>query len=1367
MADLVSYTPADKEGSNQPDQTSSTGVVVIGMENGGQTRGEGKRSISGSANKVSPEDPKEEKDEKKKEEPEKMVGVFEIFRFASGFDYFLMSIGSLAAIIHGLALPLMIVVFGDMIDSFVGDGSVVTRALQACADNAAANNITTQSSVTYNEEYFRKNPQVLEGCCQLINATGCTSSNILDQMTTFALYYVGIGVGVMVFSYLEYSMWTWSSERQAHTIRLAFFRSVLHQEIGWFDTHEPGELNTRMSDDISKIAAGINEKLGQFFQGIAAALASLILAFVKGWLLTLVVLAVSPLIILASGIMTYLTTQMTSNELTAYAKAGSVAEEVLGAIRTVVAFGGQDKECDRYNNNLEDAKKSGIKKALTTGAGMGFTWMIIFGAYALGFGYGAHLVRTDTTYTVGNMMLVFFAVIIAAFSLGNATPTLANFGTARGAAYVIYRIIDKVPEINSDSEEGMRPDSVRGEIEFKNIHFKYPSRPDVKVLDGFNLTATRGQTVALVGSSGCGKSTCIQLLQRFYDPEEGQVFLDGVDIKDLNIKWLRNHIGVVSQEPVLFATTIAENIRYGRDGVTQEEIEKAAKEANAHDFISQLPDQYETLVGERGAQLSGGQKQRIAISRALVRDPKILLLDEATSALDTESEGIVQAALDKVRQGRTTLVIAHRLSTIRTADIIVGLEKGVAVEQGTHDELMSKQGVYYTLVTMQSQKKDQESDVQAAVEESDEDEEEVIPETKKSELDRSLSHRDSQRKFNRMTSVASVKSEAKEGEKKEKEEEEEEKLPDPPMKRIFRLNAPEWFYILIGCFSALINGGIQPAFAIIFAEFLGVFVEYPTETHADKQAETTFLYSMILLGLGVLSAIAMICQVFFFAVSGENLTLRLRQLAFRAMLRQDIAYFDDHKNSTGALTTRLATETSAVQGATGARLGTIIQSIANMGTAIIIAFVFSWEMTLLIIAFLPFIAVGGMLEMRLMYGATIRDKEALENAGKTAVEAIENMRTVASLTKEEKFYQLYKEKLDAPFKTSTRQAHLTGLTFGFTQGVLFFAYAAAFKFGAFLIDDGRRNFEDIMKVFSAVVFGAMALGQASSFAPDYNKAKIAASKIFLLFDREPEIDSYSTEGEEPASFQGDIEFKDTHFNYPSRPNVKVLRGLDVQVGAGQRLALVGSSGCGKSTTIQLLERFYDPLSGNVLLDKRDTRSLNISWMRKQMGIVSQEPILFDCSIKDNICYGDNSRQPEMAEVIEAARNANIHSFIESLPDGYDTNVGDKGTQLSGGQKQRVAIARALLRNPKILLLDEATSALDTESEKVVQEALDRAQEGRTSIVIAHRLSTIQNADMIAVIHHGKVREIGKHADLLAKKGLYFKLVNHQLHDHTE
>ncbi|XP_062600445.1 ATP-dependent translocase ABCB1-like isoform X1 [Saccostrea cucullata] len=1281
--------------------------------------------------------------EEKKEEEQKMVGPLEIFKYGTCFDYFLMIFGSICAVIHGAALPSMIIVFGDMTDTFVNSGIYYNWLLSISA-------YLTSVGITISQAVA--NPSILSShktalAAAPYNVTDFSSldkaisEDLLDTMTLFVYYYIGIGGGVLIFGYGQLACWVTAAERQTHRIRIAFFRNIMRQEISWFDTHDSGELNTRLSGDVNKIQTGIGDKMGIFFQWFSSFLTGVIIGFVYGWKLTLVILAFSPLIVIAALIQDKLITAASSKGLDSYAKAGAVADEVLGAFRTVVAFGGQDKECDRYNVHLSDAKKTGIRKGLTVGFSMGLIYFIIFSVYGFGFWYGAKLVREDSDYTPGNVLIVFFSIMISAFALGYATPPLGKFSEARGAAYTVYQLIEQVPEIDSASGEGLQPDGVTGNVELRNVKFRYPARPEVQVLKGVSLEINRGETVALVGSSGCGKSTIIQLLQRFYDPEEGEVCLDNNNLKTLNVGWLRKHIGIVSQEPVLFATTIAENIRYGKEGVTDEEIQAACRMANAHEFIMKFPDKYETLVGERGAQMSGGQKQRIAIARALVRDPRILLLDEATSALDSESESVVQEALDKARAGRTTIVVAHRLSTIKTADKIAGFQQGELVEKGTHDQLMQKGGVYATLVNMQT--KNQKVD---------EEEEELIAEFV-GEKDKKAEKVDHKLQRQHTVHHLPVDKDTKESEDKDKKKEEKEE--EAGIGRVLKMNAPEWPFILMGSLGAIVNGGVQPAFAIIFSEILGTFAI----SNNSEQEDKVLMWTLLLVGVGAASFLTFLLQGFSFSVSGENLTMRLRQNCFRSLLRQDIEYFDDPKNSTGALTTRLATEAAEVQGASGAQLGTMLQNLANIGTGIIIGFVYGWQLTLVILAFIPIIGIAGVLQMKLLEGVSGQNKEALEESGKTATEAIENIRTVASLCQEDMMVERYKSQLDGPYKTALKKSHLTGIAFAASTAVMFFAYATAFYFGAYMIEENEMTFTDVFKVFSAIVFGAMAMGEASAFAPDAGKAKKSAALIFKLLDREPKIDPYSEEGIKDESFTSAVSFRNIHFRYPTRPDMEVLQGLNLDVTPGETLALVGASGCGKSTTMQLIERFYDPDTGDVLLDKNNLKDLNVQWLRRQIGIVSQEPVLFDCSIAENIAYGDNFREVPMAEIIEAARNANIHEFIQSLPNGYDTLCGDKGTQLSGGQKQRVAIARGLVRNPKILLLDEATSALDTESEKIVQEALDKARAGRTCIVIAHRLSTIQNADKICVIKHGEVAEQGRHSDLMSKQGIYARLVN--------
>merc|ERR1712136_320810 len=565
---------------------------------------------------------------------------------------------------------------------------------------------------------------------------------------------------------------------------------------------------------------------------------------------------------------------------------------------------------------MGDARKLGIKKSALFGVALGSLMLIMFAMYGLAFWYGSTLIFSNEI-SVGDLLISFFAALIGAFSLGQAGSSFEYFGAAQAAAYKVFEIIDREPEIDSLSIEGHKPESFQGKIEFKNVSFKYPSRPDVQILKNVTITADVGKQTALCGQSGCGKSTCIHLIQRFYDPESGTVELDGMDIRTLNVKWLRSQIGVVAQEPVLFDTTVAENIRYGRDDVTMDEIIEASKQSNAYDFIMNMPNKFETVVGEGGGQMSGGQKQRIAIARAIVRNPKILLLDEATSALDTESESIVQRALENASQGRTTIVIAHRLSTIRNSDKIIGFHEGEALESGSHDKLMKvENGIYQNLCNLQSSAPMEE---QAEAEVADEVKDKVP------EIEKVGAKRASTRKRKR---TVSTKSELDDLDEKKKKEEEEEKEKEELIKEfsfsdVMALNKPETGYIIIGCIAAGVNGGVQPLFAIIFADILKVF----SETDPVKQKNDIILYSLLFVAMGAAMFVASIIASAAFGKSGEELTLRIRKMGFTAMLRQDLSYYDDPKNSTGALCTRLATDASAVKGATGIRVSTVVQVV--------------------------------------------------------------------------------------------------------------------------------------------------------------------------------------------------------------------------------------------------------------------------------------------------------------------------------------------------------------------------------------------------------------------------------------------------------
>nr|CAD7444165.1 unnamed protein product [Timema bartmani] len=1025
-----------------------------------------------------------------------------------------------------------------------------------------------------------------------------------------------------------------------------------------------------------------------------------------------------------------------------------------------------------YKLALERGLSLAMKKYYILSLGIGGVFLVTYGAYGLAFWYGAELVGSGEA-TPGSVFTVLFSVMTGAFSLGNALPFVNAVSTAVGAASTIFDIIDRVPDIDPYSAQGDKPDKVKGHIQFKNICFAYPARHDVQVLKNFSLEILPGKTVALVGSSGAGKSTIGSLLLRFYDPTSGQVSLDGANIKDLNLSWLRGQIGVVSQEPCLFGVSILENIRYGRSDVKLQEVIHAAMMANAHGFIAMLPQGYNTLVGDKGAQLSGGQKQRVAIARALVRDPKILLLDEATSALDAHSEGIVQAALDKAMQGRTTIIIAHRLSTIRNADVIYALKDGAVVEWGTHGELMTKQGLYHDLVTTQT---------------TDHVKDDLLSSGEVSGIETGIRQRRHEHKSLSSLSVSSLQDPDLEHLVQEVEESKPE---DVGFLRILWFNSPEWLLLLAGCFACMVVGSVMPIFAFFYGEVFATF------TLTGEQLKSAALFwTLMFIVLAIVSGLSMWLEVVCMASAAEKMVLRLRLEAFANILRQPVGWFDLETSSPGRLITRLARDAPLVKSAAGMRAGQVLGALVTLVAAMLIAFLYGWKLALLLMIAVPVISFAGYQQMLIIRRNQRRDAELMNEAGRVASESVQNVRTVQALGKELLFCEIYLDSLIAPYLEAKKQAILFGVVYAVSQAVIYMMYAGAFRFAAYLIENGDMDTTNVYRVFFALAFCAASVGQTAAYFQDFSKAKMAAGLLFQLINRKSEIEISSNSGIKPE-LQGKVSFKDVHFKYPSRPDVMVLQGLNFTLNSGQTLALVGASGCGKSTVVALLERFYDPTRGTVAreakkemegadnrkcsserrrmkdikevlaaslihsVDDFEIQTLNLPYLRSHIGLVTQEPVLFDCSIKDNIAYGSLEEDVKFADIKEAARKANIHDFILGLPEGYNTMVGERGTQLSGGQKQRVAIARALVRDPKILLLDEATSALDTESEKVVQDALDRAREGRTCITIAHRLSTIQNADCIAVIHKGRIVEQGTHEELKNLRKHYYQLIKRQ------
>uniref|UniRef100_A0A7S0R4U3 ATP-binding cassette transporter n=1 Tax=Chlamydomonas leiostraca TaxID=1034604 RepID=A0A7S0R4U3_9CHLO len=1080
---------------------------------------------------------------------------------------------------------------------------------------------------------------------------------------------------------------------------------------------------------------------------------------------------------------------------------------------------------------------------------------------------------------------------------GSAKP--GSQGTDKATALLA---LPAAPAMEAHGGTGELAGEVRGELELQDITFAYPIRPEIPVFSGFSLRVPAGHTVALVGSSGSGKSTAVQLIERFYDPQAGRVLLDGVDLRALKLSWLRQHMGLVSQEPTLFATTVYENIAMGKEGATEAEVHAAAAAANAHKFIAALPEGYATLVGERGTQMSGGQKQRIAIARAILKNPRILLLDEATSALDTSSERLVQAALDRMVVGRTTVVVAHRLSTIKHADAIAVVAGGRVAELGTHDKLLRDPlGVYTNLVQLQMQRHaepEAEEPVEGVVEAEEEDPELAaaalaglasnalgsngglepalseqlgISVARHRDLEQGISQPDfhassmkpgaagnalsphaaasatgsngaagvrvpghvmplgqasvdsaqpsatgaaasmisaqsipapstglalassltsaptsgplsevprrgsvdaHQRRVSagdgglaRHSAEAAGKPDAaatpaQAGPRKKLSEAEEKKLAEEaakqiPMSRLLKLNKPEWPAALFGLVASALAGMQNPAFAFVLADMTLIFYD-PDPDHMKSRASFySWMFFVIACGALITLAIQQTC----FSYMAQHLSRRVRVMLLGSILRQDVAFFDAEEHSSGRLASALATDATYIRGAVGDSVGVALQNLATLAAGYLIAFIYDWRMALLITGCMPILITGAIAQMNWAMGNANKSDKLYQAANQLMSEAFSSIRVVHAYNLQPYIFHTYSTVLDSASKTLIRGAHTGGLVMAYSFFSIFAMYSLIIYFGGWEISRGLTDFEGMYKSFLAVLFAAMGMAQVGATFPDIGKAKAAVGRVFPLIDRVPAIDASSPEGEAPPpeTVRGEIEFRGVRFAYPSRPTVVIYRDFSLHIEAGKTCALVGESGSGKSTVVALLERFYDPQAGDILLDGRPLASYNLKWMRQQVGLVSQEPLLFAGTIADNIAYGAPGASLE--EVEAAARAANASDFIAKLPEGVHTRVGEGGIQLSGGQKQRIAIARAVIKNPKVLLLDEATSALDARSERAVQAALDVVAAGRTTLTIAHRLSTIRNAHSISVVFRGVILEQGNHDQLMALPGgAYARLV---------
>lgn len=1216
------------------------------------------------------------------------------------------------------------------------------------------------------------------------NTLGGASGGLLDSASEQSTYFVYIGLGI--FATLGFAMSVYLSlcEKISCRIRKAYFTALINQEIGWFDILNPNELAARVSLDTQTIQKGMGEAIPTFFMSCATVIGGFVMGFTKGWELSLVLLGALPFIALAGGLFAYVLTSIKHYSDIAYVHAGGMAEQSLNAIKTVKALCSEDFELRNFVVELRKGVKVVNKFGLLAGMAMGFLFFCFQSDHGLGFWFGSWLIEHEREnavagrpYNLGDVMTIFISITMGSMILSQIPPPVKSFVQAKDSGANIFYVIDRKPRIPINDPNKTICENVSGEIEFRNVEFAYPSRPDQPILRKVNIEIPKSKKTAFVGESGSGKSTLLALLERFYDPDAGEVYLDGIDIKRLNLRSLRKKIGYVGQEPVMFSGTIRENLLYGKEDATEQEMMEALKKAEAYKFVMEKDKKLDTFIGIGGGQLSGGQKQRLAIARAILKDPPIFILDEATSALDRENEMAIQKTLDNISGGRTTIVIAHRLTTIQDADKIYVMSNGEVAEVGTHQQLLNKHGKYEALVKLQLTQKEEEAKNPLK----DTEGEVTLMRKQSSILDKHENKKESLK--NKRESEKNLKDEIE----KLKKNGELKKRSKKVFQRLYKEFILKHVYLsLFAYVFSMTSGGIQPLMAILFGNMMEKLVLIAVPQFRAQAREDVNYYSLLFVVLGICAMVSNAISQFFFNLMGEKVSMDIKTRTYSNTLRRQMSYFDKPENNPGIISSRISFETQNINRLIGNFMSVVFNGIGAFACGIILSFIYSWQIALLALGLSPILIVGQMIQGKIHTGFA-QSEEAYNEAGAIVMEAAVNMRTVASFCNEDMFIRRFNAKIEGPMKEASFKGIVSGLGFGLSQFLMFCFFAVIFYVGAVLQDTQGVGIKEFFVSLLAIIQAAGATGGSSNFLPDFGEAVVSAEKIFEILDTK-DLENYTMPIDlSGVDFKGQISIRNIWFKYPNAEKY-LFENFSLEIAAGQKVAFVGPSGCGKSTLFQLLMRFYPVDTGDILIDGISIYSMTVRQLRSLYGVVSQEPTLFQGTVEYNIRY--NTLNVTMEDIRAAAEKANALKFIESnqfdavdedrspLKDkknkkkkqtrmvsplnmtqggnGFNREVGSKGGQISGGQKQRIAIARAIIKNPRIMLLDEATSALDAQNEAIVQESLNNLMRGKTSVVIAHRISTIKDSAEILVFGEGKIVERGSYEELVKKRGVFYK-----------
>ena len=1167
-----------------------------------------------------------------------------------------------------------------------------------------------------------------------------------DQIKKQLIY----GAVSFVCNFMSVTFWSLIGNRCVYNLKKKYFTLILSQEQGWFDSNNAFEFATKVQAQLEQVEQGIGDKVGLVLTMVSQCIIGFIFAFMASWKLTLVMLCVAPLIIFFSM---FLMMAMRKGIILArktWETAGGIAEEMLYNIKTVASFANFEYELRRFYEKVEVVWRIDLINTCKLGFSVGFIIFFLNLCIFIAFIYGRTLIGKDYNsnkgrdFTGGDVISCAFCTLMGIAGIGMIAPNIKTIQESCSAASDYFNLYDRKPAMDlSQSIEKPALSDIHGRILFNNVNFYYPSDPNQRlILNGIDLVFEPGQKVALVGESGCGKSTTVNLIERLYDITGGQLLIDGIEINRYDIKYLRSLIGYVQQEPVLFNKSIRENLIFGREeylnsiGNIDELIQNACDEAYASEFINNLPDGLDYVVGIKGSKLSGGQKQRIAIARAILAKPKILILDEATSALDNKSEKEVQRALDNISQKSvTTVIIAHRLSTIKNADLIYAIKGGKVLEQGTHKQLLEKGGYYAGLV--RSQLAQDEIETQNKIEEI---------ERKKTSIKRR--NTDEEVHFERRDNEISIS---------------EKDVPLRPCAIIAEL-CDYKLDLILACLGACILGCLSPINGFIMAKAINALnSKYQTIRFDDG-----LKYAFIFLAFAFLQGIGNCLMLWKFLSLGLTLARIYRKKIMKKYLQFHLSYFDVTTNSPGALLTKMSIDTMELNQLVNNILGTTIQCSCVLVVGLIIGCYYEYRLTLIDFCFVPFIVIANVIRRGMMQGSSKKGIKANIEAGGILSECVINTKTIFSFNFQPAAIKMYLDAIEYVRQQFFHDALISGFFIGLGNFCSFAANASVYAAAKRFILNGSLDSEDMAIAMSVVTTCAQGISNGMGNLGNLRKATVAFKSIYSTLDTPSLIPPFRRDNEGKLSamnIKGKIELRHVYFAYPTRPETVILKDVSLTIMPGQQAALVGYSGSGKSTVIQLLNRFYDieEGKGEILIDDVNIKDYNLYELRKKIGLVSQEPSLFRISVLENVRYGRLDATDE--ECIEAAREANIMKFFtkermnEVIGDQKkgESGVGTKKDPVSGGEKQRLAIARAFLKNPTILLLDEATSALDKDSELEVQKSLDRLATNRTCVSIAHRLSTVEKCDQIFVLENGRLVEQGTHEELMKLKRKYYTL----------